>query len=148
MVDTVAITSEYNEGGKFWLTKNLQLLQIDKINEPMTKLYIDAEINAETKVIRIFTHANFANYEEEQSSDEIVLTLELTCTTGTRRLIFRQNLAESNNHVPAFSQSVYEFEISLPMAAGFDLTYYQVSASFASLASFIVVFRFNPAKCL
>lgn len=92
----------------------------------MNKLYIDATIDQETNVLRIFTTDEYANFEEEQIVDEISLSLELTCTTGAQRLLFRQRITDSNNHDPVFNQTVYEIELQLPLPMGFDLTFFQV----------------------
>lgn len=112
----------------------------------MDKLYIDAVIDDATNVLRIFTTAEFANFEEEQTVDEIALSLELTCTTGTQRLLFRQRITESNNHDPVFNQSVYEFEVQLPLPMGFDLTFFQVFCSLQNIMSqiaFIILVFFQ-----
>lgn len=92
----------------------------------MDKLYISATVDTETNVLRIFTTDEFANFEEEQTVEEITLSLDLTCTIATQRLVFRQRITESNNHDPEFNQTVYEIELQLPLPMGFDLTFFQV----------------------
>lgn len=108
----------------------------------MNKLYIDAVVDQTTNMLRIFTTAEYANFEEEQIVDEITLSLELTCTTGTQRLLFRQRITDSNNHDPVFNQTVYEFEVQLPLPMGFDLTFFQVFWFFLKLLGFFFLNRY------
>lgn len=94
------------------------------INSAMDKVYIDA--NLVDGVLRIVTTDEYPNYEAEQSTNVITLIVTLRCSTGSKPLIFRQKIKESNNHSPIFSQDVYEIVVMLPLSKSFDLAYYQV----------------------
>lgn len=92
----------------------------------MQKLYIDAEYIAATQTLRIFATDALKDYEMEQTDLEIRLNMVLGCSTTSRQLTFRQTLGESNNYTPTFLKSHYEFEISLPLPKGFDLSFFEV----------------------
>lgn len=90
----------------------------------MNQLYIDGTF--ENGILRIITTDEFSNYEAEQSKNVITLIINLRCTSGSKPLIFRQKIKDSNNHSPVFSQDIYEIIVLLPLAQSFDLSFYQV----------------------
>lgn len=92
--------------------------------------YIDARYDADTQRLQIYATDALADYEYQQTSDRLYLSIELLCTTGTRTLrSFEQPFDESNNHAPAFvlaeGEEAYAFRVTLPLPRGFDLTFFQ-----------------------
>lgn len=97
-------------------------------NGQMLRKYLEADFVDNS--LRIIATAALADYESEQYSEEITLTIELNCASNIRRrLVFKQMFDESNNHDPVFAQQSYTIEVMLPLPRGFDLTFYQEIAA-------------------
>lgn len=94
-------------------------------NNPMNDMYIDARYNAVTQKLQIFATSRLIEYEQYEKAESIRLLVLLTCTGAPKRFIFEQPLNDANNHDPVFSQSLYEFNVMLPLPRGFDLSFFQ-----------------------
>lgn len=71
----------------------------------------------------------FANYEEEQIETQMTISLEFTCRSETKTVIFRLNINEVNNYAPTFNLEGYEIFIPTPLFPGLDVTMFLVRFS-------------------
>lgn len=120
-------------------------ISITTENITFSRKYIDATLEGD--ILRVFTTADFASYEDQETALEIQLRIIFVCTTpSNRRLLFKQGINSANNHAPYFPESEYTIPVSLPLPKGFDLTFFkEVYARDIDLEHNKVVFH-SPAS--
>lgn len=73
-------------------------------------------------IVQVFTLPEFANYEWQETSINLLPELIFNCLGETRSVTFFQPIKVVNNFEPAFSESSYEIVIPTPLPSEMDLS--------------------------
>ncbi|XP_053666283.1 protocadherin gamma-A4-like [Anopheles marshallii] len=82
--------------------------------------YIETRINGTE--LQFFTTEAFAQYEEREIQQIVIIQVFYQCTSGSVTGLYRQYFKLANNHAPRFLQETYEAVVPLPLPKHFDLS--------------------------
>ncbi|XP_052897997.1 uncharacterized protein LOC128304799 [Anopheles moucheti] len=84
--------------------------------------YIETRINGAE--LQFFTTEAFAQYEEREIQQILIIQVFYQCTSGSVAGLYRQYFKLANNHAPRFLAETYEALVPLPLPKHFDLSPY------------------------
>uniref|UniRef100_A0A182SJD0 Cadherin domain-containing protein n=1 Tax=Anopheles maculatus TaxID=74869 RepID=A0A182SJD0_9DIPT len=82
--------------------------------------YVETRIDGTN--LQFLTTEAFAQYEEREIQEVLIIEVYYQCSSGTRTGIYRQFLKLANNHAPRFLQETYEALVPLPLPKHFDVS--------------------------
>ncbi|XP_050072823.1 cadherin-89D-like [Anopheles maculipalpis] len=82
--------------------------------------YVESKIDGTN--LQFLTTEAFAQYEEREIQEVIIIEVYYQCSSGSRTGIYRQFLKLANNHAPRFLQESYEALVPLPLPKHFDVS--------------------------
>ncbi|XP_017771682.1 PREDICTED: uncharacterized protein LOC108559064 [Nicrophorus vespilloides] len=71
--------------------------------------YLRCKFNKKDETLSIYTTDEFANYEETEKEDRLVMTMTVTCRDYTKEIEYIQDIKDINNHMPEFKFREYNY---------------------------------------